>query len=202
MCFAATTALAQQQATPFTNPAPGAITDAPSGTAGDMPPTLVNPAADIRQPIPLPPPTEPTRDNKAPAATEAPTYTVISALAIVLGLFAGFVWVSRKSNSRSDNALQSEVFEVLGSSQLDPRNQVKLLKCGPRVLLVGITQNGMQTLAEFSDPQEISELISRAGGAKGSFQATLREMSQETTARPIAEPSENEKRRSLFNHGV
>jgi len=81
--------------------------------------------------------------------------TVISSLAIVLGLFFALVWVSRKTGGKANAPLPSEVCEVLGRVPLAPRQQVQVVRFGGKLLLVCVTANGARTLTEITDPDEV-----------------------------------------------
>jgi flagellar biogenesis protein FliO len=54
--------------------------------------------------------------------------------------------------------LPPEVFEVLGRAPLAARQQVHLLRCGRKLLLVSVTQAGTETLAEVTEPEEVDRL--------------------------------------------
>ena len=156
------------------------------------------------EPIPLPPPKSSSKQGEpAAGADDKPMFTVISSLAIVLGLFCGFVWVSRKTGGAKGGALSSDLFTVLGTSQIDPRNQTALLKCGNRVLLVAITQGGITTLTEFTDPSEVNELVAAVNGKSNqAFANTLRELNDSAAAGDFGDRSSTKKRRGLFGPGV
>ena len=51
-----------------------------------------------------------------------------------------------------------EVFEILGRSSLGARQQVQLLRCGSKLLLVTITPHGTETLTEVTDPLEVDRI--------------------------------------------
>ncbi|MGO9108763.1 MAG: flagellar biosynthetic protein FliO [Thermoguttaceae bacterium] len=84
--------------------------------------------------------------------------TVGGALAIVLGLFFVIVWAMRKTAPRGSLVLPKEVFEILGRAPLGARQQVQLLRCGNKLLLVSITPNGTETLTEVTDPLEVDRI--------------------------------------------
>ena len=84
--------------------------------------------------------------------------TVGGSLAVVLGLFLLVAWVMRKASPRSSSALPGEVFEVLGRAPLAGRQQVHLLRCGSKLLLVSITPAATETLTEVTDPVEVDRL--------------------------------------------
>jgi flagellar biogenesis protein FliO len=84
--------------------------------------------------------------------------TMGSSLAVVLGLFFLIAWAMRKASPRGSVVLPGEVFEVLGRAPLTNRQQVHLLRCGSKLLLVSITPAGTETLTEVCEPVEVDRL--------------------------------------------
>ncbi len=84
--------------------------------------------------------------------------TVGGSLAIVLGLFFIVAWAMRKTAPRGSLVLPKEVFEILGRAPLGARQQVQLLRCGNKLLLVSITPGGAETLTEVTDPLEVDRI--------------------------------------------
>jgi flagellar biogenesis protein FliO len=84
--------------------------------------------------------------------------TVGGSLAVVLGLFFVVAWAMRKSAPRGSLLLPKEVFDILGRAPLGARQQVQLLRCGSKLLLVSITPNGTETLTEVTDPLEVDRI--------------------------------------------
>jgi len=54
---------------------------------------------------------------------------------------------------RRTTLLPPDVFEVLGEGSLGGQHAVRIVRFGPKTLLVGVSAAGCQTLAELSDPQ-------------------------------------------------
>lgn len=118
----------------------------------------------------------------AAAKISGPAVTVGSSLAVVLGLFAGLVWLTRRFGSRGlhQGAIPNEVFRSLGSSPIDPRTRVTMLRCGNRILVVAQSASGVQPLAEIDDPEEVRQLTASCLGDAGrSFNSTLKAIEQE-----------------------
>ncbi|TWU31540.1 FliO/MopB family protein [Novipirellula artificiosorum] len=127
--------------------------------------------------------TKPTDAAESGLAT--PTVTVCSSLAVVLGLFAAFVWLTRRFGvgGASQGALSKDVFETLGSTAIDSRTKVTLLRCGNRILITAQTAGGIQPLSEITDPTEVQKLTAACNGhSKNSFAATLSELEQAPVA--------------------
>ncbi len=113
-----------------------------------------------------------------------PALTVTSSLAVVLGLFAGLVWLTRKFGSRSMNqgAVPKEVLSSLGSTPLDSRTRITMLRCGNRILVVAQTATGLHPLSEITDPDEVRELTAAClGDSKHTFNSTLQSIEAEKT---------------------
>ena len=86
----------------------------------------------------------------AGSATPARPVGDWSVLAAIVGAFAVLVVFRLKSNRRG-RMLPSEVFDVLGEGSLGGQHAVRVVRFGPRTLLVGISSSGSQTLAEIDD---------------------------------------------------
>ncbi len=84
--------------------------------------------------------------------------TVIGSLAVVLGVFFLVAWGLRRASPRAAGILPGEVFETLGRAPMDGRQQVHLLRCGNKLLLVSVTPAGAETLTEITDPMEVDRL--------------------------------------------
>lgn len=131
-------------------------------------------------------------DSSSQAATQrgssssdklvGPAVTVTSSLAVVLGLFAGLVWVSRKVGGRSlgPGTIPNEVFQSLGSAPIDSRTRIVMFRCGNRVLVTAQTASGMQSLAEITDPDEVRRLTATClGDSKNNFATTMKTIEKE-----------------------
>ena len=84
--------------------------------------------------------------------------TTAGSLAVVLGLFFAVVWMMRRASPKGSALLPGEVVEVLGRAPLAGRQQMHLLRCGNKLLLVSVTPAGAETLTEVTDPLEVDRL--------------------------------------------
>jgi flagellar biogenesis protein FliO len=120
--------------------------------------------ADAEGPIPIPPPKSGARrgeESPARATTAGNVATVVlSSLAIVLGLFFLVVWLSRRALPKASTNLSKEVLEILGRAPLAARHHLQLIRLGRRLLLVSVTPDHAETLAEITDPDEMNHLTS------------------------------------------
>jgi flagellar biogenesis protein FliO len=88
-------------------------------------------------------------------------YTIVSALAIVLGAFLLFAWAARRSARMSARRRQlpADVVSVLGRVPLAARQFAELLRVGNKLVLVSLTPTGAETLTEVTDPAEVDRLL-------------------------------------------
>jgi flagellar biogenesis protein FliO len=56
--------------------------------------------------------------------------------------------------------LPREAVEVLGRTTLLGRQQVHLVRCGNKIVLLSVTPGGVETLTEIADPAEVDRLHS------------------------------------------
>jgi flagellar biogenesis protein FliO len=106
--------------------------------------------------------------------------TVGGSLTAVLGLFFLVAWMLRRASPGRAGNLPPEVFETLGRAALASHQQVHLLRCGNKLLLVSVTAGAAETLTEISDPAEVERLVglcrqTRSGGSPATFRQALRQ---------------------------
>jgi len=121
----------------------------------------------------------------------APMVTVGSSLAIVLALFCGLVWVSRRfgNGAAGAKALPAAAITPLGHVMLDPRTKLLLVKCGRRILVLSQTAAGLTPISEVTQPDEVRELLASCSAeARQAFESTLRELEQQP-AQGFTEPT-------------
>ncbi|MCO8123793.1 flagellar biosynthetic protein FliO [Stieleria sp. TO1_6] len=114
-------------------------------------------------------PTEDAEIDEAGLTNEfaAPIVTTVSSLLVVLAIFGGLVWLSRRygATTSAPGSLPEDVLKNLGSSMVDSKNRVTFLKVGQRILVIGQAANGdPQTLSEISDPDEVHRITNRCLG--------------------------------------
>lgn len=80
--------------------------------------------------------------------------TVLGLLA-VFGIFiAGKVWLTRHGPAGL-RGLPVEALELLGKRTIEPRVSIHIVRCGPKILVLGVAPDGVRTLTEITDPIEI-----------------------------------------------
>jgi hypothetical protein len=87
-------------------------------------------------------------------------------LLAALGAAFAAVAVYRVSTGRRTVLLPPEVFEVLGEASLGGQQSVRVVRFGPRTLLIGVSSAGAQTLAELTDPQATDKVVAACRGAQ------------------------------------
>jgi flagellar biogenesis protein FliO len=102
---------------------------------------------------------------------------------IVLGVIcAGLVAVSiglRRRRRSSGGRLPVEAVEVLGRTAIDGRHAISLVRCGSRVLVLSVdATEGLTTLAEISDPDEVNLLTDLCRLPEGGVAAALGRLGQ------------------------
>lgn len=92
----------------------------------------------------------------------------LGALAFVLAVVAIAFWAVRRWVPSVRRA-EGGVMKIAGRISLTPKHHVALVQVAGRFLLVGVSPDGLSTLSEISDPDEVAELVRRigAGSAPG-----------------------------------
>jgi flagellar biogenesis protein FliO len=134
-------------------------------------------------------PLAPRRDAAKSARSNAnsPLVTAMGSLAVVLALFFVAAWVLRRANPQSAQALPSEVVELLGRAPLPGRQQMHLIRCGNKLLLVCLSPAGAETLTEITDPLEVDRLAglcrqAHPQSATATFQQIMQQLDRGTAA--------------------
>ena len=90
-----------------------------------------------------------------PAAAAAGRSGQLTDWKLLAAIAAAFVVVAAATalTKRRATVLPPDVFELLGEGSLGGQHTVRIVRFGPKTLLVGVSAAGCQTLAELSDPQ-------------------------------------------------
>lgn len=83
--------------------------------------------------------------------------TVISLIAIVGTLSVVAYWV--KPYVGSSRGLPIDALELLGRRSIDQKVAIHLVRCGNRILVLGVSAEGARTLAEITEPTEVQRLM-------------------------------------------
>jgi len=85
--------------------------------------------------------------------------TVVS-LVVVLGLIVGGAWLLRRLMPQVRRSGGSSPVHVLSTTYLSPKQSLSLVRCGQRMILIGVTAEHISPLAVMDDQSEISLLMS------------------------------------------
>ena len=97
------------------------------------------------------------------------------------GTFAVLV-AARMAAGRRVARPPSDVFEVLGTASLGGQHAVRIVRFGPKTLLVGVSATGATTLSEIADPQATARIAAACRDA----QRSVREPAIRPTRQPAA----------------
>ena len=122
-----------------------------------------------------------------------PIISVGGTLLIVIASFFILALFLRKVTPQSNRALPKDAFECLGRYYLTQKHQVQLLRVGSRIVLVSVMPDGVTTLAEIADPDEVVSLLGLCrrldtNSATEVFRKTVASMSEEELSRPHRRP--------------
>jgi flagellar biosynthetic protein FliO len=110
---------------------------------------------------------------------------MILSLGAVLALMFGLLYVLKRYVMPGAQAPGQRLdIEVLGRKALQPKKSVVVLKIADRVVVVGVSEQGMQTLTEFSAEEcgQVESMLPHAAAPAGTagfaahLQATLQTM--------------------------
>jgi flagellar biosynthetic protein FliP len=118
-------------------------------------------AASRLGPVPLP--TGDGSRRAAPAARPTTDFRLLAAIAAAFAVLAGFRFFAP---GRRRAALPTDVFEVLGEAPLAGQHAARIVRFGPKTLLVAVSSSGCQTLAEIADPQSTDRIAAACRGAQ------------------------------------
>ena len=126
---------------------------------------------------------------------KSPLTTMVGSLGLVLALFFALVWVMRRAAPASLRPMPTDVVEVLGRAPLPGKQQqMHLVRCGRKLLLLASSPSGFTTLTEITDAHEVERLASlcrgelpRVGGA--TFQPSGSESTHDSFGRGYSEES-------------
>lgn len=110
-----------------------------------------------------------------------PMVTGAASLGIVLGLFLLVVWSVRRGMPQGAGLLPAEAVEVLGRAPIAGRQNVHLVRCGNKIVLLNVSATSVETLTEISDPDEVErlyELCRHSAAPASAWQGLLSRMAQ------------------------
>lgn len=112
---------------------------------------------------------------------------VLSLGAVLALMFVVAYLLKRFVVSRSTPPGSGVQIEVLGRKMLQPKKSVVVLRVGPKVLVVGMSDHGLQTLTELPDPapgQDEETTLESRPRAGASFAVYLQKTLHTLVGRP------------------
>jgi flagellar biosynthetic protein FliP len=108
------------------------------------------------------------KETASAPATGRPTAPALVDWKILGMLAAGFAAVValRLLGKRREPTLPPDVFDVLGTASLGGPHSVRIVRFGPKTLLVSVSASGCQTLSELSDPQATACIAAACRGVQ------------------------------------
>lgn len=94
-------------------------------------------------------------------------------LAAIGGAFAVLAIVRTRAG-RGRTRLPTDVFEVLGEAALGNGQSARVVRFGPKTLLVGVSSSGARTLAEIGDVQATECIVAACRGARAAVRGSAR----------------------------
>jgi flagellar biogenesis protein FliO len=140
----------------------------------------------------------------SPRSGEIPSLvTGAASLGIVLGLFLLVVLVVRRGMPKNAALLPREAVEILGRAPLFGKQQVHLVRCGNKILLLCASNTGVETLTEIADPVEVDRLSGICQQVHPhSVTASFRQVFQQFDHQPpeLDDPSRQQREELDFGH--
>jgi len=107
-------------------------------------------------------------------------WTPLLAVAAAFALVAAF----RFTSLRTSKSLPPDVFELLGEASLGGQQTARVVRFGPRTLLIGVSSAGCQTLAEIDDPQATDRIVTACRSDPAAVRVTPRSPRPQPPAKP------------------
>ena len=89
-------------------------------------------------------------------------FKMLGGLALVLAILVGGYWLSRRFLPQA-GMMGGGRMRLLGRLPLGPRKFVALVAVSRRVLVLGVSQDQINLLANLDDPQEVAQLCAEGG---------------------------------------
>lgn len=122
-------------------------------------------AVESRKPLPLSGASTPADAPPGRRAVSGPlgNWTVLAAIGAAFAVLAAFRFHQARRRGRD---LPPDVFDVLGEASLGGQHAVRVVRFGPRTLLVSVSSAGCQTLATLDDPQVTERIVTACLGGR------------------------------------
>ncbi len=120
-------------------------------------------------------------ENKAPLSVDGVETTAAVTMGLAVLALVSLSWFGKKR----PKGVPRDVFDVLGSGQLDRGHRVAVVRFGPKTLLVSIGSSGCSTLSELNDPKATETIVEACRPTRGSGQFRGRSPAATATPTPI-----------------
>ncbi len=134
-------------------------------TTTDSVPSETSPGDSEANPIPLKKATgrfalneDGTKASLSGQSSLSKILTPILALAGVISVIFVLSRVVKKQVPFAAQKLDAEVLDILGRKVVDQRHSIVFVKAGQRILILGSSLDGLNTLAEITDPVEVDQI--------------------------------------------
>jgi flagellar biogenesis protein FliO len=114
------------------------------------------------EPLPISPATAKRSTAAGTAAESSYTKSVAALAVVVVGIGVALACVRKVFPGLAPDSAR-RIIHVLAQSPLGAKGTVYVVRCGPRVLIVGAAAGQLTTLAEIADPDEIDEFVRLSG---------------------------------------
>jgi len=126
--------------------------------------------------------------NKLAKPELTPLFSVGGSLFIVIAAFFLLAALLRKVSPAGHRPLPKEAFECLGRYHLTQKHPLQVLRMGNRIVLVSVMPDGVSTLAEITDPDEVVSFLGLCRRREGNsaseiFRKSVASMSEEELSR-------------------
>jgi flagellar biogenesis protein FliO len=130
---------------------------------------------------------------KSDAKSEKPgaiysSWSALGALIIVVGLILVLARLLRRHTPMFQQSLPTDALEILGRRAIDPRQAILLVRIGSRILVVGSSASGLNSLGQIDDAVEVDVLagLCRRGPQAGLLGASFFKLLKgNPAARPV-----------------
>jgi flagellar biogenesis protein FliO len=130
----------------------------------------------------------PAQSSNPPSPSSRISSSIWNTAAALGAICAALVAVSlglRRRRRSGGGRLPVEAVEVLGRTAVDGRHAISLVRCGSRVLVLSVdATEGLSTLAEINDPEEVNLLVDLCGLPHGGVAAALGQLGQSSDLPP------------------
>lgn len=122
------------------------------------------------------PPSQQAEKSKEDSHAQTGSFvTTLGALGLILMIFLGLVQMWKKRSPQSFRKLPEDIWQELGSTRLDHRYQVRLIRIGSRILVLAQSDTNLHALSEITNAEEVANLVAQCGqkpdaGEKSRFQ--------------------------------